>query len=170
MVAAESLFDVGSMVGLLVALVFYIISIATSYWISASGGHFGPTEDCVTGFGCCSDSNNSSQVSACSYMQGIEACVILAIIFSALALLMAFARFKIHRKSTFFAAPSDKVKTLFPVFVFLAGLFGLIAMAIWVNKFGAPSPSSYGYSFALEVVAWIIDMVLGVLIVVAFNN
>eukprot|EP00054_Salpingoeca_dolichothecata_P002432 m.22752 g.22752 ORF g.22752 m.22752 type:complete len:201 (+) comp12999_c0_seq1:52-654(+) len=52
-----------------------------------------------------------------------------------------------------------------------AGFMGLIAMAIWIDLDGdLPDRFDYGYSFALHVVAWIVNLFAGLLFYVDSRN
>jgi hypothetical protein len=148
----------------IVAFIFSIIALASTYWIGGDGtfgglqvglwkacdkdgGNCSDVDDDVCVFGN-SDSTKEDQQSAC---RGTRAFAVLFFIFAFLVVVAQFV-----------AAIPAKAK---PALAGVAALCGLISMAIYAGSNGRAEDAGYdyGYGFALLIIGWLMEIAVAVI-------
>jgi len=147
-------------------LLFFLIALGASYWESATSVHVGLFQYCGAGTcytidSSCDVSSNGVSVSladdfgfSCSSFNAVRAFTFLAMFTSALSLVLMLV---------YIIKGNESLKIPVCVLLLVQGIFGMIAMAIFVGKvYTSPNgiSTSYDYSFGLEVAAWTLSMVL----------
>jgi len=175
----------------LVAVVFCIVALATPNWIvykdssvsyEFDGGIFVGKESDPTGtntwhYQICtvkSDSGSGGEAditgSECDHLRACQGFGVLAVLCYIIALISIIA---------IFACKKPALGYVVAVFTIGGGIFGLISMAVFVQNLKPDydstnldpnASSSYGYSFALMVVAWVLAFIDGIIMFVATHQ
>eukprot|EP00047_Mylnosiga_fluctuans_P002209 m.223619 g.223619 ORF g.223619 m.223619 type:complete len:163 (-) comp10952_c0_seq1:52-540(-) len=143
----------------LIPLVFFIVSLGTTEWVTYSSGvikyqtglfrYHAETPTSTDGDVCSDDDSSVNGNSACDKIRTARAFIIMAVILVAGALALSFLKRGRIAAATWGAA----------------GLFGLIGWAVFYGGYqegDLTNGSSYdiGYSQALAIVAWVLSLVL----------
>jgi hypothetical protein len=136
---------------MIVATVFFIISLTTNHWDGTGSWHKGLWEACgnYAGSGSVGDNNGCNNINADGYLNATRAMIIIATVLAAMsAILYLHAIYSVTKQGGWSAES----------FAFGAGIFGVIGMVIYIVQIHS---GSYGYSFGLQVAAWVISLIAG---------
>ena len=137
----------------LAALLFFLIALGASYWVESGSNHIGLFEYCI---GSCEDVdsecklNGAKVTTECDALNAVRAFTFLAMFFAAITSVLALI---------FIFKGTESFKVAVPALAAVSGICGLIAMAIYADKFEPPTGADYGYAFGLLVAGWVIELV-----------
>jgi len=146
------------------AVVFLIAAAAAPNWVQGNGGNAGLWKSCGGG-NCVSFDNADCKagnfvIAGCSSINGTRAFILLSLLVCVAAACLQFL----------IAFEKYSNAAIAGILGIVAGIFGLIAMAIYAGYFNDQHLSDSGYSldacFGLCIVAWILALFSGIVFLV----
>ncbi|XP_069460909.1 lens fiber membrane intrinsic protein-like [Ambystoma mexicanum] len=146
-----------SLVLLLLSALFNVISLATDFWITAPGGHFGLWRLCALNI--CGTLGKGAEIDA------TRAFSIISLLLLLVAVMMQIL--EIWSKTVLSGTNKQKLTAILS---FCAGASALIAMSVFTGSFRPAGSTRFSWSFALGWVSTALSLVAGAAAYLAFNN
>ncbi|XP_069460908.1 lens fiber membrane intrinsic protein-like [Ambystoma mexicanum] len=149
--------QVSSLVLLLLSAIVNVISLATDFWIAASGSHFGLWRVCILDI--CGTLGNGADIDA------TRAFSIISLLLLLVAVLMQILEIMFNTV----LSGTNKQK-LTAILSFCAGASALIAMSVFTGSARPSGSTTYSWSFALGWVSTGLSLVAGAAAFLAFKH